>query len=183
VPKKKPAKRKPAKKRPARKKKATRKRSTRPSVRNHAAIEPAVLLIVSGCRRSDLVAGLVEKLEVDPQDVEAVLAEARRRITLAADYDRDEEIGTAKKCLEDLYNRSITANDLKTALASRRELNKLMDLYQQATPDRSDGQEDAQTVRGELDQVRQHLEPLGLAPAGTAVAELARLAVARLLTT
>jgi len=181
--KKKPARKKPAKKRPA-KKKAARKRSTRPSVRNHTAIEPAVLLIVSGCRRSDLVAGLVDKLGVDPRDVEAVLLEARRRITLAADYDRDEEIGTAKKCLEDLYNRSITANDLKTALASRRESNKLMDLYQSATPGPgNDHQEDAQTVRDELDQVRRHLEPLGLAPAGTAVAELARLAVARLLTT
>ena len=52
-----------------------------------------------------------------------LVAEARKRITVAADYTRDEQIGRAVMRLDDLYAKSIAGQDIRTALQAQREGN------------------------------------------------------------
>jgi len=59
---------------------------------------------------------------VNPADAKAIVGEARKRITVAADYARDEQIGVAFMRLNDLYSKSVVAQDYRTALAAQKEL-------------------------------------------------------------
>jgi len=152
--------------------------------RKKPTIDPEVadkvlLLLVSGLTERALRAACVDKLEIDARHVDAVITDARRRVTIAATVNRDAVIGEALTRLDDIYRRSIGIQDCKTALQAQREKDKLLGLYQATTlyGDRegsSDEGDDAATARA-------HLEPLGLAPEGTALSELARLAAARIL--
>lgn len=143
------------------------------------AIEKIVLLMVSGMSQADMENACVMKLGIEPQNVSAAMAEARRRLTLAADYNRDEQLGTAITRMNDLYGRAIRTGDIKTALTAQREINKLMDLYREASggPDAS-GAEDqaAESLQNELVAIRDHLLPLGLAAASYPLREHARIA-------
>ena len=98
-------------------------------------IDKVVLLMVTGLSPEDLKTACIAKLSIPTEEVDAVINEARRRITVAADYNRDEQLGTAISRLNDIYSRSIRGKDIKTALTAQRELNKLMDLYREATSD------------------------------------------------
>ena len=96
----------------------------------------------------------------------------RTAIREAAELTREEAI----RELDSLYQQAQVDGDIKAALAVRKELHKLHGLYQ--APDRTDepdGESEALAV------IRGHLEPLGLAPEGTPVEELARLAALRIL--
>jgi len=101
------------------------------------AIDRVLLWMVSGLSGADLETACVAKLDVDPSQVKAVVAEARKRLTLAAEYNRDELLGTALTRLNDLYSRCIRAGsdgngpNLAKALDVQRELNRLTGLYRQ----------------------------------------------------
>jgi hypothetical protein len=114
---------------------------------------------------------------LDEVRIHPAVAEARRRLTIAADYNRDEQLGTAIKRLNDCYCRAMSVNELRIAVQSQKELNRIMDLYgavaQSAAT--SDGEPDPQ-----LTAVRGHLAPLGLGNESTSTEELARLAVAEI---
>ncbi|HEX4124524.1 MAG TPA: hypothetical protein VHY37_07335 [Tepidisphaeraceae bacterium] len=105
-----------------------------------------------------------------------LITQARKRITLAADYQRDEQLGLAIARLNDLYAKLAEAGKPEGCLKVQKELNRLMDLYRTVTAEagNSTGNED-------LAAVREYLEPLALAAPNTAVPELARLAAARLI--
>ena len=68
--------------------------------------------------------------------------------------------------------------DSRIVLSARKELNKLLGLYAKPTGEKD---EKADLINTELSQVREHLEPLGLAPEGTPVVELARLVVSKVI--
>ena len=76
---------------------------------NDSTIERVLLWMVSGLSGADLETACVAKLDVDPSLVKDVIAEARKRLTLAAEYNRDELLGTALTRLNDLYSRCIRA--------------------------------------------------------------------------
>lgn len=86
-------------------------------------------------------------------------------------YDFDKAIAE----IRDLYDESIDLDERKLRLAALKELNRLHRLYEKMT-----GSDAAAEVESEssdvLLEIRNHLEPLGLAPPGTPVGELARLA-------
>jgi len=78
--------------------------------------------------------------------------------------------------LRDLCDEAVDLKERKHRLGVRKELNKLYRLYEKMT-------EEAAADTGEpetLAEVRGHLEPLGLAPEGTPLPELARLAALRI---
>lgn len=143
---------------------------------DHPAIDKIILLLVSGITPSDLRTACTEKLNVAAGDVNAVVAAARRRITVAADYDRDEEVGKAVTRLNDLYARAIRNQDTRTALATQREINRLLSLYQPAEP-----AAEIDSAGEELEQVREHLLPLKLGRHESSTVELVRLAVTEIL--
>jgi peptidoglycan hydrolase-like protein with peptidoglycan-binding domain len=141
----------------------------------HPAIDTIILLMVSGMNEQELAAACVAKLGIPTDKVTAVIADARRKLTIAADYNRDEEIGTARTRLNNLYARAIRSADNKTALQAQRELNRLLDLY--ARPDSGQGTgEDSASIRRQLEAIEGHLRPLKLADDSYPVEELARLA-------
>lgn len=150
--------------------------NTRPA--EHPAIDKVLLLMVSGLSHADLTAACIGKLEVPPEEVAGVIAQARRKLTLAADYNRDEQIGTAVTRLNDIYARAIRAQDIKTGLVAQKELNKLLDLYRMTAEHAGDGTdgEEAGPDSAELAAIRGHLLPLGLAAADYPLREHARIA-------
>lgn len=138
-------------------------------------LDKLVLLLVSQVAGPALDEAAA-RLGVPAEKIPDTIAEARRRLTVAADYNRDEQIGTAFVRLNDLYRRSLAVQDVKTALAAQRELNKLLDLYR-VTPERAvevaEAEDDDNT---ELAAIREHLIPLGLAAADYPLREHARIA-------
>jgi hypothetical protein len=74
---------------------------------NESHLDSIVLWMVSGMTDHALATACVGKLGLAPEAVKPAIDEARRRITLTADYRRDEMIGTALTRLNDLYGRCL----------------------------------------------------------------------------
>ena len=144
---------------------------------NDKTIERALLWMVSGLSGADLESACIAKLEVDPAQVKAVIAEARKRLTLAADYNRDELLGTALTRLNDLYSRCIRTQNEAKALDVQREINRLTGLYGQSPPAEAG---DRGEVAEELEAVGEHLLALKLAGPAYPLREHARLAAQRI---
>ncbi len=149
-----------------------------------STIERVLLWMVSGLAGADLETACVAKLDVDPASVKAVVAEARKRLTLAAEYNRDELLGTALTRLNDLYSRCIRAGadgngpNLAKALDVQREINRLTGLYRSASLAGVVGC--ASETDEELEAVGEYLLPLALAGEGYPLREHARLAAQRI---
>jgi hypothetical protein len=167
------------------KKKATRKKAGRkkaakkraPRKPKPPAIQPAeldrlILVLASGASVHAATQIAIEKCSLSPAVAAVHVEEAAKRIALAASVDRMTELGTAYTRLNLLFQSSLNQGENGVALSAQRELNKLLSLYR--TPD--DGPDPEETHSADLDAVRQHLEPLDLAAAGTPVEELARIA-------
>lgn len=151
---------------------------------NDSTIERVLLWMVYGLAGADLESACVAKLDVDPSQVRSVIAEARKRLTLAAEYNRDELLGTALTRLNDLYSRCIrTAGEgsgpnLAKALDVQREINRLTGLYSKPS---LAGMDSGSTESGEeLAAVGEHLFPLALAGENYPLREHARLAAQRI---
>ncbi len=118
------------------------------------------------------------KCSYSPEEFRAQLPAARRKLTLAAQYDRDEELGRAISRLEELYRRAMTRvaiepgmllPDLRAALLAQKELNRLLGLRgaDPSAPDPEKNQSEKARKRDQnaesiFDAVDAHLEPLGL---------------------
>lgn len=88
-----------------------------------------------------------------------------------------QEFEKAVDRFENIFQDATEALDFKTALAAEKERAKLLGLYR--VPD-LDNHEERET---ELDKIiREHLEPLGLAPADMPAEELLRLAALKIVT-
>mgnify|MGYP000151929405 CR=1 FL=1 len=145
---------------------------------DHPALDKVLLLMVSGLSAGELASACTSKLGVQAADVDALIASARRKLTVAAEFNRDEKIGEAVTRLNDLYARAIRATDLKTSAMVQRELNKLLGLYWRPREDTpKPGAEPGESPEAkELAVIREHLEPLNLAPKGHPIREIARIA-------
>ena len=140
-----------------------------------AQIDQIALMLIAGAAVADIRQAAIGKMGALPDDADKAIAEARRKIVVAADYNRDEQIAIAFARLNALYGASASI-DPKTALAAQREINKLLSLYTgPATP--ATGGDSSEAAKA-LELVRAHLEPLELAPAAYPIAEHARLAAA-----
>ena len=106
-----------------------------------------------------------------------IVSEARKRITVAADYTRDEQLGKAVMRLEDLYAKSMAGQDIRTALQAQRELNRLLSLYTDMRRS-EDTEEDSESteVKRQVALIGQYLVPLKLADSNYPVEEHARIA-------
>ncbi len=141
-------------------------------------IQQVILWMVSGLSEKGLRDAAEGKLGLGPSEVPELLAEARRRLTVAAEYNRDEMIGTALTRLNDIYGRCVRSEDWAKALQAQKEINRLADLYaKQAPEDVAGGGEDGS---GELEGIAQHLLPLGLLSEEYPLSEHARVAAERI---
>ena len=157
-------------------------------------------LLISGLARAAVAEACRERLGLADEAVEPAIAAARRRIQLAADYDRDEEIGRTLGRCEDLYRRALAVQDTKSALAAERQRAKVLGIDRPGflPEDRAAGPSGqpgaapdaagAETRRAEpeladlLDAIDLHIEPLGLAESlADTYTDLIRLAAERIL--
>ncbi|WP_428937781.1 hypothetical protein [Fontivita pretiosa] len=134
-----------------------------------------VLLLVNGMSAQAAEAFAVQN-GGGADEARQIVAEARKRITVAADYNRDEQIGRAVMRLDDLYAKSIAAQDIRTALQAQRELNRLLDLYAGSSRGEGASSEDATELRRQIELIASYLLPLGVADEHYPVEEHARIA-------
>lgn len=146
---------------------------TRPD--ENAAIGKVVLLMVKGVSGDNLTKICMSRLGMEQHEADEVIANARRKLTRAADYNRDEQLGTAVARLNEIFASAFQGEDPKTALAAQKELNKLLDLYNQP-PAGPEGAEGGSESDGELAAIAAHLLPLTLAADDYPLREHARIA-------
>lgn len=146
-----------------------------------AALDKIILLMIGGLTRQDVIAAARKELKLPAGRAKEAMAEARRRITLAADYNRDEVLGQAIKRLDDLYKRALSVEEVSIALSAQREKNRLLlgmiamapepiheahgeaDEPPQPTPRRSVNIE-SDELADIVDAIEISIEPLGLTP-------------------
>lgn len=151
-----------------------KKQQPSPPTKRDARLQQLILRIVMGQTPDDAAS----EMRLSAKDAPKLIAQARKQITLAANYHRDEQLGLAISRLNDVYSRAAEEEELKVCMQAQKELNRLLNLH--SAPDRAVGlSEESQ----ELAAIREYLLPYNLAgdetPA-TSTAELVRLAVARL---
>ena len=135
-----------------------------------------VLLLINGMS-AEAAEGFCVQQGQTPDQARQMVSESRKRITVAADYTRDEQIGKAVMRLEDLYAKSMAAQDIRTALQAQRELNRLLSLYADARrADPGEDDSDVPAMRRQLDLIGAYLVPLKLADPTYPVEEHARVA-------
>ena len=142
---------------------------------SESTLNDTIIQIVKGISIDAIKAGLDRK-GLPTQLADECIEQAKVRIKIAATYDKQEQLGLAINQLNQIYTNSVEP-DPKTALQARKELSKIMNLYEVSKTQHNDNQEDHSE---ELDVIRQHLEPLGLAREGYPITELARLAAAEI---
>ena len=135
----------------------------------------AVLLLINGMSVNAAETFCVQQ-GADPDEAKRIVAEARKRITVAADYARDEQFGRAIMRLEDLYAKSIAAQDTRTALQAQRELNRLLSLYGPRGDTGTPGSEEDAVKRKQLALIEGYLLPLALTDATYPIEEHVRIA-------
>ena len=100
-----------------------------PPVASPDVSDKIVRLLCNIQDRASIVGACLNKLNIDPADVDAAIDAAKTKLTRAADYHRDHELGKALTRLNECYQRAVGVQDTKTAISAQREINKLLDLY------------------------------------------------------
>jgi hypothetical protein len=142
---------------------------------NESLRDRVVLLLTNGMSVEAAEGYCVKQGSMDAEAARRLVAEARQRITVAADYARDEQLGKAVMRLDDLYAKSIAAHDTRTALQAQRELNRLLGLYAAADAASAVAEGDDDAAR-RLELVASYLLPLNLTDERYPVEEHARIA-------
>ncbi len=131
-----------------------------------ATIHKVLLLLITTRNLAEIKRQCTEKLGLSPDQTVKAIEEASGQIAAAAVWNRDIEAGKSLLRLDDLYERSLRVQDIKTALVAERDRAKLVGLHKPKAIDETDNDRDS-----ELETViREHLGPLELAPRGTAAA-------------
>ena len=135
-----------------------------------------VLLLLINGMSVHAAEGFCLQQGAEPAAAREIVADARQRITVAADYTRDEQLGRAIMRLDDLYAKAMAEKDTRTALQAQRELNRLLSLYSPKDNPQHPDDENAASMKQQIDLIAGHLLPLGLADASYPLEEHARLA-------
>ena len=151
-----------------------------------STIDRVLLWMISGLAGADLENACIAKLDIDPAQVRGVISEARKRLTLAAEYNRDEMLGTALTRLNDLYGRCMRTTttegrpdpNVAKALDVQKEISRLAGLYRSVSF--GGGESGASEASEELTAIGEYLLPLALAGETYPLREHARLAVQRI---
>jgi hypothetical protein len=91
-----------------------------------------------------------------------------------------EQLRNAMEALEILRDEGISVDERKLRLSELKERFRLLGLYDRAKKEETAAAAE-DTESAELLEIREHLEPLDLAPEGTPTAELARLAALKIM--
>jgi hypothetical protein len=141
-------------------------------------VDQVVLWLVAGLTGSKLRDACAERLGVGAEEVADLITVARRRLTVAAETDHDEEVGKAVTRLNDIYASAMLKKKFREALDAQRELNRLLGLYDEGERDGA-GDDD---LRDQVARAVAHLDRLGLTRKKSVdIVELCRLAESKIL--
>lgn len=163
--------RKPTKK--TTKKRASRAKPTPPPPLSEKVLATVVRQLVMDGNSDDEVRA---KNRGDER-IDEYIAEARRRLAIMAQVDREAEIGMGIARMHTVFAIAIATDHPSAAVAAQAQISKLLALYPKEP--KGDGSMGADQL-DELQQIEQHLRPLGLGPEGYPLVELARLAAERI---
>lgn len=138
-------------------------------------VEKAAIGIIRGGTMPQIVAGL-KSMGLDDKTAEEVAQHAADRIALAADFERRHEFGLAIQQLRDVYATAMKAGKTTPAIHARRELNKLIALYNIDPSELEGGSARENAALEALTLIEEHLRPLELAPDDYPIYEVARIA-------
>ena len=93
-----------------------------------------VLLLVSLQSVAAVRTACIEKLQLTAEQADLAIEHAKKAIIDAAEIDRDKARGEAVFRLNDLYERCLRVQDVKSALAAQKELNRLLALHTTKAP-------------------------------------------------
>lgn len=99
-----------------------------PKLSDDEQLDRVTLLLVTLLDRSAVETACRDELGLTPAKAAELIDLAAVRVTAAAAFDRDHQLGRAISRLNDLYQRSLVVQDVKTALAAQREINQLLRL-------------------------------------------------------
>lgn len=169
-------------------KRAATKKPTRPKTRTRRAkaqgttvpadVVDRVILLLTGGMNIETARVFCRQSGLDEQGIDAAVMEARRRLTAAVEFHRDEEFSLAVRQLKHLYVMALKVEDLTAATQARKELNRLLWLYvPNSAPPAEEAAIGLTTEDAEL--ALEHLRPLALTEDGAGLVELCRLAAAK----
>lgn len=130
------------------------------------------LLVLNGLDDEQIHSAAREQLGMKPPAIDSAIKAARRKITLAADFRRDEQLGLAIRRLHHCYATAHSVGDVKAAIGAQKALNGLLNLARM--PAISDSADESLS-----EYVQAHLGP-HIPEAEGDVYELIRLAALRL---
>lgn len=156
-----------------------------------AAISSSILGLVRGLSDEQLIAQVMRH-KIPRDDAGMIIADAKKRIQLTADFNRNEQLGLAIKRLNRILELSMPSgeqgdelhdeikSDLPVAIRAQVELNKLLKLHEVPAGNSGDPDEPGSDRGDELERVRAHLSGvLDEVPDDYPVSELARIAADR----
>ena len=145
-------------------------------------IEKVILLMVSGLGKKEIRQVCEEKFEINSDDIEDFINKAQVKIIETSDFNKEKEVGTAVIRLNHIYSKAIASGDIKTALQTQRELDKLQGLYKdEGAPGANEGDTGGiLEAEKELQAIAEHLLPLELADSSYPLREHARIASERI---
>jgi len=132
------------------------RKAGRPKLSDAELVDRVTLLFVTLLQRSAIEAACRDELGLSARRTDELIDQAAARVQAAAAFDRDAQLGRAITRLDDLYQRSLTVQDVKTALAAQRELNRLLRLHEPTArrPADATGRERHRQAAGQSPTVR-----------------------------
>lgn len=140
-----------------------------------ALLGQALLEILNGMTK-EKVKSYLEGQGASRRSASKILRDARRRISVAAEFDHVEQLGKAVMRLEQIYAATMAAKDTKTALQTQREINRLTGLYSESVQGGSGDGADVAELRRQLNLIASYLLPLKVAHDSYPLEEHARVA-------
>lgn len=136
----------------------------------------AVILLMSRGLSGDVLRSECRSAGLSDHDVDIAIVAARKRVTLAADFNRDEELAKSILQWRELIRLAIDAKSLSDANMARNRLDLLLGLKQPAPIEQNKKPGDTP----EAAAIRKHLFPFHFADESQPLAEHVRLAALKL---
>lgn len=139
-----------------------------------AATELAAIAIIRG-EDADAIEESLKTHGAHASTARAAVKRAIERVTLAANVSLARELGLAIEQLREVYKAAIQGADASAALAARRELNKLLDLYNIKPADLGEAEAKETALGRMIAEIEEHLRPLAGVPDDYPLVEVARI--------
>ena len=114
---------------------------------DQATADKVLLLLVSGLTESVVTTTATTSLNLTPRQAKRMISATRRRLA-AMPIDHDEQLALAILRLNEAHAKAKATQDVKSAIAAQRELDKLLNLYRRKPATTAQPPSDPRTAFG-----------------------------------